>query len=73
MIYTAIGGIIVFKAVRLRVMPTMGNAADCMGCYFSDAECDRRGVRRMSCFRHGHMCTAGARKDRQHVIFIEEE
>lgn len=41
MVYTAIGGIILYKAVKLRVMPTMGNAADCMGCYFSDAECNR--------------------------------
>ena len=72
MVYTAIGGIIMYKAVRLRVMPTMGNAADCMGCYFSDAECNKRGVPHISCYKHGHMCTESMRKDKQHVIFIEE-
>jgi len=73
MVYTAIGGIILYKAVRLRVVPTMGNAPDCLGCYFSDGECNKRGVPHISCFTHGHMCTQSLRKDRQHVIFIVDE
>lgn len=73
MVYTAIGGIILYKAVRLRVVPTMGNAPDCLGCYFSDGECNKRGVSHIPCFTHGHMCTRSLRKDKQHVIFIEDE
>lgn len=60
-----------YKSVSLKVEATKFNDANCYGCYFSDSECNKRGVPHISCYQHGYLCTKNLRKDGKHVTFVE--
>lgn len=71
MTYTEVGGMINYEGVKLKVVPSTYNKAECFGCYFSDNERDKRNLPRLSCCAHGNMCTKHLRKDGRHVVFVE--
>jgi len=71
MTYTEIGGMITYEGVKLKVVPSIFDRAECSGCYFSDYERDKRHLPRLSCCTHGNMCTKHSRKDGRHVVFVE--
>lgn len=60
-----------YGIVSLRVEAAPYNEPTCYGCYFSDSECNKRGVPHISCYQHGYLCTKNMRRDGKHVTFVE--
>jgi hypothetical protein len=55
-------------AVILEVTATKDNAPLCEGCWYASMTGNKKNYSH-SCFRHGHLCTSGNRRDRRQVIF----
>ncbi len=65
-----IGGVVSFDGVNLLVKGQIGNKPSCMGCFFTDDNRKKHGLKRISCYLHGMSCTAAMRRDNKHVVFI---
>ena len=65
----AVGTTIAYNGITLLVMQAPNNDPVCTGCYFSNYQMRKRGMREFSCFNHNLACTKGERKDGKHVIF----
>lgn len=70
--YVPIGFVTNYDGIKLKVVETPYNKAECTGCYFSDWERHKRGLAKFSCYAHKMLCTSHLRKDKKHVIFIEK-
>lgn len=67
----AIDTTITYNGITLLVTQAPNNEPVCTGCYFSNYQMRKRGMREFSCCNHHLACTKGERKDRKHVIFKE--
>ena len=56
-----------YKDKTLIAKESVDKGPTCRGCWFSSTKNYRK-----SCVSHGNACTPANRKDRKHVIFVEQ-
>lgn len=69
--YFPVGSMIMYHETILKVVAQEENEALCDGCYILRAF-QRRHREYISCYVHGISCTASRRKNRKHIILVEE-
>ena len=68
--YNPVGSIFKEGDVTLKVQELPPNIFACDGCWYNKRHgnlCNYNGA----CFKHGHACTSGNRKDHKQVIFVQ--
>jgi hypothetical protein len=70
--YYQIGSVIQYGHTSLKVIPQDYNIPSCNGCFFSNHNQEKRHTK-TSCYVHGIACTAHMRRDKKHIILVEEQ